>query len=118
MSSIFLLQLSLGGFLLLSSWFTLFILVLELQGDRRVTQGVPKTLLTLHLVDSSGKLDVRSWNHTPDMFNHLANCPILIRRVRVTSFASIKLCELLDGSGSVVEKSFPGDAVLRKFWSE
>jgi hypothetical protein len=86
--------------------------------ETKMVQGVPKTLLTLHLVDSSGKLDVRSWNHTPDMFNHLANCPILIRRVRVTSFASIKLCELLDGSGSVVVKSFPGDAALRKFWSE
>ena len=90
----------------------------HVSAETKMVQGVPKTLLTLHLVDSSGKLDVRSWNHSPDTFNHLANCPILIRRVRVTSFASIKLCELLDGSGSVVEKSFPGDAALRKFWSE
>jgi hypothetical protein len=90
----------------------------HVSAETKMVQGVPKTLLSLHLVDSSGKLDVRSWNHTPDYFNHLANCPILIRRVRVTSFASIKLCELLDGSGSVVENSFPGDAALRKFWSE
>jgi hypothetical protein len=90
----------------------------HVSSDTKMVQGVPKTLLTLHMVDSSGKLDVRSWNHTADTFNHLANCPILIRRVRVTSFASIKLCELLDGSGSVVETSFPGDAALRKFWGE
>ena len=90
----------------------------HVSAETKMVQGVPKTLLTLHLVDSSGKLDVRSWNHTAVTFNHLANCPILIRRVRVTSFASIKLCELLDGSGSVVETSFPGDAALRKFWGE
>jgi hypothetical protein len=42
----------------------------------------------------------------------------MIRRVRVTSFASIKLCELLDGAGSVIETVFPGDAALRKFWRE
>jgi hypothetical protein len=86
--------------------------------ETKMVQGLPKTLLTLHLVDSSGKLDVRSWNHHADTFNHLVNAPILIRRVRVTSFANVKLGELLDGSGSVIENAFPGDAALRKFWSE
>jgi len=86
--------------------------------ETKMVQGVPKTLLTLHLVDSSGRLDVRSWNHNADTFNHLTNAPILIRRVRVTSFANVKLGELLDGSGSVIEKAFPGDVALRKFWSE
>jgi hypothetical protein len=86
--------------------------------ETKMVQGVPKTLLTLHLVDSSGKVDVRSWNHTPDSFNRFVNAPILIRRVRVTSFASTKLCELLDGTGSVIETTFPGDSALIKFWNE
>lgn len=86
--------------------------------DTKMVQGVPKTLLTLHMVDSSGKLDVRSWNHHSDAFNHHVDAPILLRRVRVTSFAGVKLCELLDGAGSVIETAFPGDAALRKFWRE
>lgn len=90
----------------------------HISSDIKMVQGVPKTLLTLHLVDSTGKVDVRSWNHNADAFNHLAEAPILIRRVRVTSFASVKLCELLDGAGSVIETAFSGDAALRKFWRE
>ena len=90
----------------------------HISSDTKMVQGVPKTLLTLHLVDSTGKLDVRSWNHTADAFNYHAEAPILIRRVRVTSFAGVKLCELLDGAGSVVETAFVGDAALRKFWRE
>ncbi len=90
----------------------------HVSSETKMVQGVPKTLLTLHMVDSSGKLDVRSWNHHADAFNHLADAPILIRRVRVTSFAGVKLCELLDGAGSVIETAFAGDAALRKFWRE
>jgi hypothetical protein len=70
------------------------------------------------MVDSSGKLDVRSWNHNADAFNHYADAPIMIRRVRVTSFAGVKLCELLDGAGSVIETAFSGCDALRKFWRE
>ena len=90
----------------------------HVSSDTKMVQGVPKTLLTLHMVDFSGKLDVRSWNHNADAFNHLADAPIMIRRVRVTSFAGVKLCELLDGAGSVIETAFTGDAALRKFWRE
>jgi len=90
----------------------------HVSSETKMVQGVPKTLLTLHMVDSSGKLDVRSWNHNADAFNHHAEAPILIRRVRVTSFAGVKLCELLDGAGSVIETAFSGDAALRKFWRE
>ncbi len=90
----------------------------HISSDTKMVLGAPKTLLTLHMVDSSGKLDVRSWNHHADAFNRFADSPILIRRVRVTSFAGMKLCELLDGAGSVIETAFPGDAALRKFWRE
>ena len=90
----------------------------HVSSETKMVQGVPKTLLTLHMVDSSGKLDVRSWNHHADAFNHHADAPILVRRVRVTSFAGVKLCELLDGAGSVLEAAFSGCDALRKFWRE
>jgi len=90
----------------------------HVSSDTKMVQGVPKTLLTLHMVDSSGKLDVRSWNHNANAFKHHADAPIMIRRVRVTSFAGVKLCELLDGAGSVIETAFSGCDALRKFWRE
>ena len=85
--------------------------------ETKMVNNIPKLLLSLHMVDASGKLDIRSWNHTPSMFDDYVDRPILIRRVRVTSFAGTKLCELLDGVGSVIETSFPGAQSLAKFWS-
>lgn len=83
----------------------------------KMVNNVPKNLLCLHLVDASGKIDIRSWNHAPDGFADCTDRPILIRRVRVTSFAGTKLCELLDGAGSIVESKFPGAQALVKFWA-
>lgn len=83
----------------------------------KMVNNVPKNLLSLHLVDASGKIDIRSWNHAPEAFADVTDRPILIRRVRVTSFAGTKLCELLDGAGSVLETKFPGAQALEKFWA-
>lgn len=92
--------------------------VLGLVGSEvKMVNGVQKTLVSLHLVDSSGKVDVRSWNHSAEAFSHLAERPVLIRRVRVTSFAGTKLCELLDGQGSIIETSFKGQSALEQFWT-
>jgi hypothetical protein len=85
--------------------------------ETKIVNGREKNLLTLHMVDASGKLDIRSWNHSADMFLAYVDRPVLIRRVRVTSFAGTKMCELLDGSGSVIETSFDGDSALMQFWS-
>jgi hypothetical protein len=43
--------------------------------------------------------------------------PILIKRVKVASFAGTKHCELLDGEASIFETTFDGMSELAKFWS-
>lgn len=86
--------------------------------EMKMVNSVQKALTCLHLVDASGKLDVRSWNHAPDDFTEFVERPILIHRVKVSSFASTKLCELLDCAGSVVVTEFPGKSDLAKFWAE
>jgi len=83
----------------------------------KMVNGVEKNLTYLHLVDSSGRLDVRSWNHPADMFLSLRDRPIRIARVRVTSFAGSKICELLDGDASVLETTFEGQTELTDFWN-
>jgi hypothetical protein len=83
----------------------------------KMVNSVERTLTCIHLVDSSGRLDIRSWNHMPDAFHHIVDRPVMIQRVKVTSFAGTKMCELLDGSGSIIETEFPGSSALAKFWS-
>jgi hypothetical protein len=83
----------------------------------KIVNGQEKSLLTLHFVDSTGKLDIRSWNHHADTFLSHLELPVLIRRVRVTSFAGTKICELLDAAGSIIETSFVGQEALTKFWA-
>ena len=83
----------------------------------KMVHNVERTLTCMHLVDSSGRLDIRSWNHMPDAFQHYVDRPVLIRRVKVTSFAGTKMCEILDGTGSIIETEFPGSTALAKFWA-
>ena len=83
----------------------------------KMVNSVERTLTVIHLVDSSGRLDIRSWNHLPDAFLHIVDRPVLIQRLKVTSFAGTKMCEFLDGSGSIIETEFPGSTALVKFWS-
>jgi hypothetical protein len=78
-----------------------------------------KELLQLQLVDRTGVIMVRSWNHGSSLFAHLVDSPVLIQRVRVTSFAGMKIAEMFDGTGSVIQQGdFEGAQDLIKFWSE
>ena len=90
----------------------------RVSSETKIVQSEEKLLTCLHLVDSSGKLDVRTWNHAPDAFLAFVDRPILIQRVKVASFASTKLCELFDSTGSVIVTEFPGQHELLRFWSE
>jgi hypothetical protein len=89
-----------------------------ISSEVKMVQAQERLLVTLHLVDSSGKIDVKTWNHSQDTFTSYVERPVLIRRVRVTSFAGTKLCELLDGGGSVIETEFKGSSALSTFWAQ
>jgi hypothetical protein len=82
-----------------------------------MVQGIPKTLTTAHLVDPSGRVDVKSWNHDQGALLQYVDKPVVFKRVRVTSFAGTKLCEILDGAGSIIDTEFSGKTSLLKFWN-
>jgi hypothetical protein len=90
----------------------------RVSSETKIVHSQERLLTCLHLVDATGKLDVRSWNHAPDSFLDYVDRPILIQRVKVASFAGTKLCELLDYTGSIIVTEFPGKNELIKFWSE
>jgi len=77
-----------------------------------------KDLMTMRLTDRTGWVDVRSWNHSESEFSAFLEKPLLLQRVRVTSFAGLKICELIDGNGTVVSSSFEGQNDLEDYWQE
>ncbi len=72
----------------------------------------------MRIVDRTGIIQVRSWNHSASNFEHLVDLPIRINRVRVAGFANSNVGELLDAKGSEVISKFDGAADLTKYWSE
>ena len=87
--------------------------------ESKTVRSDAKELLTLRLVDRTGIIQIRSWNHIAIEFANKLDQPILISRVRVSSFGGMKIGELLDGTGSIVHQGdFPGSTDLAKFWSE
>jgi len=90
----------------------------RVSSETKIVHSEEKLLTCLHLVDASGRLDIRSWNQSPDVFTEFVDRPILVQRVKVASFASTKLCELLDSTGSVILSEFPGKEELSRFWSQ
>jgi hypothetical protein len=85
--------------------------------EDKTVRNAPASLLTVRLVDRTGVIMVRSWTHSHVIFEDWVDKPILIRRVRVTAFANIKIGELLDGDGSHFEREFDNHDLI-KFWAE
>ncbi len=91
-------------------------IVFMIQTDTKRVRNEDKELLTLRIADSSGTMDVRSWHSTEAEFRSFIDKPILLQRVRVTSFAGIKIGEMLDGDGTVISSDFDGAQALANFW--
>ena len=86
--------------------------------DTKKVKDQNKDLLNIRLTDRTGFVDVRSWSHSEAEFAAFVEQPILLRRVRVTSFAGIKILELLDGSGTQLRDEFDGYDDLLQYWQE
>lgn len=89
----------------------------QVSEETKIVNGRARVLTTVHLVDATGRFDVRSWNHTAAQFQSLVDKPAKFLRVRVVSFAGVKLAEFLDGQGSVVESSFLESDALLNWWN-
>jgi hypothetical protein len=88
-----------------------------IQTETKKIRDELKDLVTIRLADTSGFIDVRSWNHTEEFFRPHLEKPIVLQRVRITSFAGNKLGEMLDGGGTILRSSFSGSNDLAKFWN-
>ncbi len=89
----------------------------QISEDTKIVGGKSRVLTTIHLVDSTGKFDIRTWNHVNDQFTAFVDRPVTIQRVRVTAFAGDKLAEFLDGHGSLIVTTFPGSDAMLSWWT-
>jgi hypothetical protein len=89
-----------------------------IQVEEKMVKGVPKLLLVLHLTDASGRLEIRSWNHSDTEFLQFREQPVLLKRVRVVTYAGQKVGELLGGdTGTTVTSEFDSKD-LRTYWQQ
>ncbi len=87
--------------------------------EQKTVRSDARDLVTIKVVDRTGIITLRTWNHSGDAFLHWVDSPVLFRRVRVTSFASIKAGELFDGAGTIIQAApFDGADDLKQFWAE
>jgi hypothetical protein len=84
----------------------------------KLVKNENRNLLCLRLTDRTGFVDVRSWTHCETELVTFLERPIALRRVRVTSFAGVKVLELLDSSGTEIDSTFDGREDLEKYWQE
>ncbi len=89
-----------------------------IQVEEKMVKGIPKNLLILHLTDPSGRMEIRSWNHSDTEFIQYREQPVQLLRVRVVSYAGHKSGELLFGKqGTVVNTQFD-NKILKRYWVE
>ena len=86
--------------------------------EEKIVKGEAKNLLVLMLTDRTGKIEIRSWNHTDTEFKRFLERPVLLKRVRVCLYAGTRTGELLTGTnGTTVTKDFNHED-LDKYWAE
>jgi len=86
--------------------------------EEKMVKGETKILLVLILTDRTGKIEIRSWNHSDTEFKRFLERPVLLKRVRVCLYAGTRTGELLTGSNGTTITSDFDHADLDKYWAE
>jgi hypothetical protein len=86
--------------------------------EQKTVRSDSRDLVTIKVVDRTGIVLLRTWNHSADSFLSHVDHPVLFRRVRVTSFGCQKTGELFDGNATSLSVDFEGAEDLKKFWAE
>ena len=89
-----------------------------LSSETKRVRSDNKDLMTMRLTDRTGWVDIRSWNHSESEFKSFQEKPLLLKRLRVTSYAGLKVLEILDGNGTIVVPNFDGMQDLQQYWLE
>ena len=86
--------------------------------EDKIVKCDTRKLLIMKLIDRTATIEVRSWSATLEEFSRFRDRPIMLKRVRVTAYAGIKMLELIDGGGTQVVDTFDESSDLASFWKE
>ena len=86
--------------------------------EEKSVRAESRELLIIRLVDRTGQIELRSWHSKLSDFSRFREKPVLFQRVRVTAYAGSKMCELIEGTGTVMQEQFDGAHNLAQFWKE
>jgi hypothetical protein len=88
--------------------------------ETKEVNGQLRRISTVHLASQTAKFQLRGWDLDEAFMSaiiRLQDCVVAVRRVRVTSFADVKLGEILDSPLGTVFSPFE-DPALSRFWVE
>ena len=86
--------------------------------EEKSVRSESRELLIVRIVDRTGQIELRSWHSKLADFSRFREKPVMFQRVRVTAYAGSKMCELIEGSGTVLQEQFDGAKDLAQFWKE
>jgi hypothetical protein len=86
--------------------------------EEKMVNGERKFLLILYITDRSGKLELRSWNHTDVEFLQYRERPVMFKRVRVSLYAGTRTADLLTGTNGTQITTHFDSRDLEAYWQE
>ena len=88
--------------------------------EEKVMNGELRRVYSIHMVSHTAKFQLRGWDLEPstvDFIEHLKDQVVKVSRIRISSYAEVKVGEILEGPKGTIFEPYT-DAELRTFWSE
>lgn len=86
--------------------------------EEKMVNGERKFLLILYITDRTGKLELRSWNHSDVEFLQYRERPVMFNRVRVSLYAGTRTADLLTGQNGTQITTHFDSRDLEAYWQE
>jgi hypothetical protein len=88
--------------------------------EEKEMNGELRRVYSIHMVSHTAKFQLRGWDLEPstvDFIEHLKDQVVKVSRIRISSYAEVKVGEILEGPKGTIFEPYT-DTELRTFWSE
>ncbi len=88
--------------------------------EEKEMNGELRRIISVHFASNTAKFQLRGWDLDPstvEIIDHLKDQVVKVSRIRISSYAEVKVGEILEGDYGTIFEPY-ADASLSKFWSE
>ena len=88
--------------------------------EEKELNGELRRIVSVHFASCTSKFQLRGWDLDPstvEIIEHLKDQVVKVSRIRISSYAEVKVGEILEGTNGTIFELYQ-DASLSKFWSE